>query len=292
MVRGSLRGKARGGTRRGRRESPAAAAAWYEAGEVHRLRGEFAAAENAYRNASRNGREPQPGLALLRLAQARTPVAVAAIRRVARTANDTIDQVQVLPAYVEVMLAAGDFAAAEAACDTLDDIAARLDTEIVTATAAQARGAFEIAAREPYAALGSLRTALEVWQAIDAPYLAAKTRAAIAHACFGLGDEDGATLELDAACATFERLGARPDVIQAEAARRRVRASHATSHGLTRRELEVLRVLATGQTNKQIATALTLAEKTVDRHVSNILAKLCVRSRAAATAYAYRHRLL
>ena len=132
--------------------------------------------------------------------------------------NDTLDQVQVLPAYVEsYWLQATSNGGGRAR--TLDDLAARLDTEIVTATAAQARGAFEIAAREPYAALGSLRTALAVWQAIDAPYLAAKTRTAIAHACYGLGDEDGATHELAAKCPTFERLGARPAVLQAEAAR-------------------------------------------------------------------------
>jgi DNA-binding CsgD family transcriptional regulator len=273
-------------------DRPAAAAACYEAGEVYRLRGEFAAAEDAYRNASRHGREPQPGLAQLRLAQGRTPVAVAAIRRVTGAAMEAPERIDLLPAYVDIMLAAGDIAAAHAACDELDAIAVRLDTEVVTATAAQARGAIEIAEHDAYAALVSLRRALAVWQVIDAPYLAAKTRVSIARACGALGDEDGAALELDAARAVFERLGASPDIAHVETIKQQARASRSAPHGLTPRELQVLQLLATGQTNKQIAGALALSEKTIDRHVSNILAKLCVPSRAAATAYAYRNRLI
>jgi len=270
---------------------PAAAAACYEAGEVHRLRGEFAEAESAYRNASRHGREPQPGLALLRLAQGRTPVAAAAIRRVAGAAVEQVDRVNVLPAYIDIMLATGDLPAAHTAADELDAAAARLDTEAITATAAQARGTIEVAEQDAYAALGSLRRALGIWQALDAPYLAAKTRVSIARACHILGDTDGAGLELDTARAVFERLGASPDITFVETIKEQARARGSRSHGLTRRELQVLQLLATGQTNKQIATRLVLSEKTIDRHVSNILAKLCVPSRAAATAYAYRHQL-
>jgi DNA-binding CsgD family transcriptional regulator len=270
---------------------PAAAAACYEAGEVHRLRGEFAEAESAYRNASRHGREPQPGLALLRLAQGRKPVAAAAIRRVAGAAVEQVDRVNVLPAYIDIMLATGDLPAAHTAADELDAAAARLDTEAITATAAQARGTIEVAEQDAYAALGSLRRALGIWQALDAPYLAAKTRVSIARACHILGDTDGAGLELDTARAVFERLGASPDITFVETIKEQARASGSRSHGLTRRELQVLQLLATGQTNKQIATRLVLSEKTIDRHVSNILAKLCVPSRAAATAYAYRHQL-
>jgi DNA-binding NarL/FixJ family response regulator len=270
----------------------AAAVACYEAGEIHRLRGEFAAAESAYRSASRYGREPQPGLALLRMAQGRIPVAAAAIKRVAGAAMESLERINVLPAYVEIMLAAGDLAAAHLGCDELDAIALRLDAEVLTATAAQARGAIEVAEQDAYAALESLRRALTVWQAIDAPYPAAQTRVSIARACYTLGDEDGAELELDAARAVFERLGASPDVASIETIRQRAHASRSAAHGLTRRELQVLQLLATGQTNKQIANELGLSEKTIDRHVSNILAKLCVPSRAAATAYAYRHQLL
>ena len=270
----------------------AAAIACYEAGEIHRLRGELAAAEDAYRNASRHGREPQPGLARLRLAQGRIPVAVAAIRRMIGGAAGACERMELLPAYVEIMLAAGDLTAARDACDELDALAVRLDTEVVTATAAQARGAIELAERDAYAALTSLRQALSLWQAIDAPYCVATTRVSLALACGALGDEDGAALERDAARALFERLGARPDIELLEKIERQQCTSRAAPHGLTPRELEVLQLLATGRTNKQIAGALTLSEKTIDRHVSNILAKLCVPSRAAATAYAYRNRLL
>ena len=147
------------------------------------------------------------------------------------------------------------------------------------------------AEQDAYAALTSLRRALAVWQAIDAPYLAGRTRVSLALACGALGDEDGAALELDAARALFERLGARPDIQLVDKIRQQ-QASGATAHGLTPRELEVLQLLATGKTNRQIAAALALSEKTIDRHVSNILAKLCVPSRAAATSYAYRNRLL
>ena len=272
-------------------DGSAAAIACYEAGEIHRLRGELAAAEDAYRNASRHGREPQPGLGLLRLAQGRAPVAVAAIRRMTGATAGESERLELLPAYVEIMIAAGDVAAAHEACDELDTIAARLTTEVVTATAAQARGTLELAEHDAYAALTSLRRALAVWQAIDAPYAAGRARVSLALACGALGDEDGAALELDAARALFERLGARPDVEAVEKIRQQ-QASGATAHGLTPRELEVLQLLATGKTNRQIAAALALSEKTIDRHVSNILAKLCVPSRAAATSYAYRNRLL
>jgi len=275
-----------------RAERSAAAIACYEAGEIHRLRGELAAAEDAYRNASRHGREPQPGLARLRLAQGRTPVAVAAIRRMIGGAAGACERIELLPAYAEIMLAAGDLTAAHDACDELDALAVRLDTEVVTATAAQARGAIELAEQDAYGALTSLRQALSLWQTIDAPYCAATTRVSLALACGALGDEDGAALELDAARALFERLGARPDIELLEKIERQQCGSRAAPHGLTPRELEVLQLLATGRTNRQIAGALTLSEKTIDRHVSNILAKLCVPSRAAATAYAYRNRLL
>jgi DNA-binding CsgD family transcriptional regulator len=270
----------------------AAAAAWYEVGEIHRLRGDLSTAEDAYRSASRHGREPQPGLALLRLAQGRTPVAAAAIRRMIRSAVAVPERVELLPAHVEIMLAAGELGAAHEACDELDAIALRLGTEVISATAAQVRGTIELAEQDAYAALASLRRALAVWQAIDAPYAGAKVRVSIALACGTLGDEDGAALELDAARVVFERLGAAPDVLHVETIKQRKCAGLATPHGLTPRELEVLQLLATGRTNRQIAGELTLSQKTIDRHVSNILAKLCVQSRAAATAYAYRNRLL
>ena len=270
----------------------AAAAGFYQAGEVHRLRGEFAAAEDAYRNASQWGWEPQPGLALLRFAQGRTEVAATTIRRVAGATADDLERIKVLPAYVDIMLAVRDVPAARDACEDLEGIAAAFDTEVMSAMAAQARGAVALAEGDAYAALGSLRRAWQAWQEIDAPYLAARTRVSIALACRALGDEDATALELDAAAGVFERLEASPDLAKVDSIRRQARELRYDSCGLTRRQLQVLRLVATGRTNRQIAGELVLSEKTIERHVSNIFAKLSVPSRAAATAYAYRNHLL
>jgi DNA-binding CsgD family transcriptional regulator len=267
----------------------AAAAALYQQAEVHRLKGEFAAAEEAYRGASQLGLDPQPGLALLRLVQGRSDAAATAIRRVASTTVDRLKRMSLLPAYIEIMLAAGDVQDARNACRELEDIARSLDTGVPGAIAAQACGAVDLAEGNAQAALGSLRRAFEVWQRIEAPYAAARVRVLIGLACRALGDEDGAGLEIDAARSIFERLGATPDVARIDALMKRTPSGHA--YGLTPRELQVLRLIATGETNKAIAGKLSLSEKTVDRHVSNIFAKLDVSSRAAATAFAYQHNL-
>jgi DNA-binding CsgD family transcriptional regulator len=267
-----------------------AAAALYQQAEVHRLRGEFAAAEEAYRDASQGGLEPQPGLALLRLAQGRGDAAVAAIRRALSATADPLQRTRLLPAYVEIALAAGDVEAARTACRELEEIAARMDTAVLGALAAHARGALQLAEGDAHAALGSLRRAFEVWQQIEAPYAAARLREMIGLACQSLGDDDGGELELAAARAGFEQLGAAPDLARIESLS--PGAPSKRPHGLTRRELQVLRLIAAGKTNKAIAAELFLSEKTVDRHVSNILTKLDVPSRAAATAYAYEHKLI
>ncbi|HEY8520790.1 MAG TPA: LuxR C-terminal-related transcriptional regulator [Gammaproteobacteria bacterium] len=274
------------------RDPRSTATAFYEMAEILRLRGELREAERAYRDASRYGCEPQPGLALLRLAQGRPRLAAAAIRRVAGMTEAPLERVKVLPAYVEIMIATGDVAEARAACEEIERIAARFDTELVAATAAQARGDIELVDGDACGALVSLRRALDLWQALGAPYLAARARVSMGRACRALGDEDGAALELESARAAFERLAARPDLAHVDALRARPTASRSAARGLTPRELEVLRLVATGLTNRQIAAELALSEKTVDRHVSNIFAKLGVPSRAAATAYAFRHRLL
>jgi DNA-binding CsgD family transcriptional regulator len=195
-----------------------------------------------------------------------------------------------LPAHVEVLLAANDVDDARNACTELEQIAADFETDVLQALAMHARGAVELAAGDARAALGPLRRAFEIWQHIAAPYEAARTRTLLALACRALGDDEAAALELDAARAAFERLGASPDVARVDALARR--AAAARSHVLTAREREVLRLVAGGATNKAIAARLHLSERTVDRHVSNILTKLDVPSRAAATAYAYEHSLL
>ena len=183
-----------------------------------------------------------------------------------------------LPAYVEIMLAAGDVQDARNACRELDEIAQSFDTGVPGAIAAQACGAVDLAEGDAQAALGSLRRAFEVWQRIEAPYAAARVRVLIGLACRALGDEDGAGLEIDAARSVFERLGATPDLARIESLMNGAPSGHA--HRLTPRELQVLRLVAAGGTNKAIASKLSLSEKTIDRHVSNIFAKLDVSSRS------------
>lgn len=268
----------------------AVAAAFYQQAEVHRLRGEFAAADEAYRSASRSGWEPQPGLALLRLAQGRTDAAAAAIRRVVSATTQRLSRTRLLPACVEIMLAAGDIEQARGACLELEEIAKSFDSGVLDAMAAHARGAVELAEGDAQAALGSLRGAWKVWQRVEAPYMAARVRVLVGLACRALGDDEGCRLELEATRAVFEQLGAAPDLARIESLMRGAPPAH--PHRLTSRELQVLHLVAAGKTNKAIATELYLSEKTIDRHVSNIFYKLGVASRSAATAYAYKHKLV
>jgi DNA-binding NarL/FixJ family response regulator len=257
-----------------------AAEAVYREGEVHRLRGEHMAAEQAYRTARRGGREPQPGLALLRLAQGRPQAASAAIRRVLAETADPSGRAGLLPACVEIMLAVGDARAAGEAARELQELGERWTGGILDAMAAHARGAVALAAGNAREALIALRHAEQEWRAVDAPYEAARVSVLLSRACAALGDEDAAALELDAAREVFERLGAAPDLAG---------LAPAESHGLTARELEVLRLVATGKSNREISAELVISEHTVARHVQNIFAKLGVSSRTAATAYAFEH---
>jgi DNA-binding CsgD family transcriptional regulator len=265
-------------------------AAFYRQGEIHRLRGEFRAAEEAYRNASRLGSEPQPGLALLRMAQGRADVAGAAIRRILSAATDPLQRAKLLPAYIEVALVAGDTQEARSASAELDEIAGRYTTDVLRAMAAHARGAVELAEGRTQVALSILREAFELWQQGEAPYETAQVRLLIALACRELADVESADLEFDAARVLFERLGATPDLARLDSLHNR--AKQANRRGLIARELQVLRQIAAGKTNKAIAAELFVSERTIDRHVSNIFTKLGVTSRAAATAYAYNHKLL
>ncbi len=176
------------------------------------------------------------------------------------------------------------------ACAELADIAGSCAAGVLGTVVAQAQGAIELAAGNAREALAPLRRACQEWQEADAPYEAARARLLLGLACRALGDEDGATLELDAARTAFERLGAAPDLVRLDARTRRRTARG--RHGLTPREREVLVELATGRTNRVIAEKLFISEKTVARHVANIFGKLGVSSRAAATAFAYEHHLL
>jgi DNA-binding CsgD family transcriptional regulator len=271
-------------------DQPVAGLAFYRRAEIHRLRGEFVKAEAAYREASLRGHEPQPGLALLRLIQGQLYTAAAAIRRVTDSAPDRTVRSEVLAAHVEIMLMSGDSETARAAADELSTIAAEVETPLLRAVAAQARGAVFLAEGNAPAACAALRDAWTAWQELQAPYEAARVRVLIGLTYRQLGDGDTAALELAAARRVFRQLGAAPDLARVEALARA--ATLKRTGGLSARELQVLRQVAAGKSNRAIAAAFCLSERTVDRHVSNVFAKLGVSSRAAATAYAYLHDLL
>jgi DNA-binding CsgD family transcriptional regulator len=174
---------------------------------------------------------------------------------------------------------------ARKASSELDEVAASSGSAMVAAMATQVRGAVELVDGDAEAALVSLRRAWQLWEEIGAPYQSARTRALIGEACAVLGDHDAAALELEAARAGFERLGAGPDLA-------RLAGVHSETHGLTARELEVLRLVAAGRTNRQIAAELVVSEHTVARHLQNIFGKLGVSSRTAATAFAFERHLV
>ncbi|HET7470381.1 MAG TPA: LuxR C-terminal-related transcriptional regulator, partial [Gemmatimonadales bacterium] len=266
-------------------------AAWYRLAELHRLRGEDEEAEELYRRGSRWGRDPHPGLALLRLAQGKVDVASAAIRPVVAEARNPRMRAADLSACVEIMLAANDAGAARTAADELSRLAEALGAPLLRAMAAQATGAVLLAEREPQAALSQLRQAAAGWRALEAPYQAACTQVLIGLAHRAMGDEDTAAIELETVRHAFAALGATPDVRRVAALSRPVDAP-AQRGSLTAREIEVLRLIATGRTNRAIAERLGISEKTVARHASNIFTKLGLATRAAATAYAFQHDLL
>lgn len=268
----------------------AAGSALYRQGEVHRMRGHFDQAEAAYREAARHGCEPQPGFALLRLVQGRAAASAIAIRRALSETSDPVRRARLLPAAVEIFLAAGSADQARAACVEIEQSSRGRRSELLDALAAHARGALEFSEAKPDAALGALRRAFEAWQQLEVPYEAARVRVLIAMACRILGDEDSAALELNAARGAFSDLHAAPDIARVDALARG--AASGSAHGLTRRELEVLRHVAAGLSNKAIARELALSSRTVDRHLGNIFDKLNVSSRSAATGLAYRERLI
>jgi DNA-binding CsgD family transcriptional regulator len=267
------------------------AAAFYLQGKIHGARGEFARAEDAYRKASHWGMDPQPGLALLRLAKGRVDAASAAVQRALNASTGRLERAGLLPAYIEIMLERDAAADARIASIELDEIARIFNAEILNATAAHARGAVELAEGDVVAALRSLRLAWHIWQQSGAPYPAARVRVHMALACRVLDDQDGFELEQAAARVVFARIGAAPSLAHLDSLSQN-EPGNARMRGLTARELQVLRQVAAGKTNKSIAGELALSERTIDRHVGNIFDKLGVHSRTAAAAYAYQHRLL
>jgi ATP/maltotriose-dependent transcriptional regulator MalT len=269
--------------------NPTAGLALYREAELLRLRGDLDGAETAYRAASRAGWEPLPGLAQLRLAQGSADAAAATIRRATAESVDPLRRAGLLPAFVEIMLAGGEVEEARAAADELEALAQRYSSAMLRAIAAYERGAVELAGGDAAGALEFLRRALDDWRTLEAPYEVARTRVLIGRACRALDDTDACELELEAALADFVRLGAVPDAARVE--QLLGRAPGRDAHGLSPRELEVLRLLAAGKSNREIAGTLVISEHTAARHVQNIFGKLRVSSRAAATAFAFEHGL-
>jgi DNA-binding CsgD family transcriptional regulator len=264
-------------------------AAFYQVAELHRLRGEPAEAEEAYRQASLHGRRPQPGLALLRLLQGDVAGALGAIRVAADEARERRTRPRMLAALVEIALAAGELEAARSAAAGLAVAAEELKAPYLRAVARESAGAVLLADGHAADALPPLREAERLWQELEAPHETARARVLVARACRELGDEAGAQLELDAAAAALQEIGAARDLERVG----RLRREQATDRQvLTARELEVLRLIAAGLTNRSIADRLSISEKTVARHISNLFLKLGLSSRSAATAYAFRHGLV
>ena len=263
------------------------AAAYAEVGDIRRRLGELDQADEAFARAQELCGRPCGGLALLRLAQGRVDAAMTIISGCLHdTGTNRLARASVLPMFVHVAIAAGDLDAAGEALDELDAIAEAFDTAILRATALSTRGRLDLARRDAPAACAALHEAVERWQALDVPYEVATTRTLLGQAQREMGDTAAAAVSFAAAASVFDEIGAQLDA-------RLVYGDGKPTHpdGLTDREVEVLRLLATGLTNNEIAAELYLSAKTVSRHLSNIFTKIGVSSRAAATAYAFEHDL-
>jgi DNA-binding CsgD family transcriptional regulator len=271
------------------KDRPAAGAAFYRVGEIHRLRGEVAQAEAAYARAHEHRRTPQPGLSLLRLAQGRIDAAAASVRGALLDTRAPAARARMLTAAVEILLAAGDLEAARAAAAELREIATVIGAPLLLAASAHGTGAVLLKDDDIPGASASLRQAADAWRHLEMPYEEAHTCLLIAAVCHRRGDEDGRRLELGAAQTLFTQLDAGHCL--ARLTTPSDGAAPQPTGPLSDREAQVLRQLATGKTNREIAKALFISDKTVARHVSNIFDKLGVSSRAAATAWAYQHKL-
>lgn len=271
----------------------AVADAWYEIGEIRRRRGDLSGAEDAYTRAHEVGRDPQPGLALLRLAQGRAEGAMSSIAAaLLGFGGSRLERAPLLAAQVEIALANGDIDLAEKAAAEVVDTAETFDSVGLRAAGYRCKGAVALARGETVTGLAALRLAFSLWQELDAPYETARTRVLVAEAYQALDDDDAAARECAAAKSTFERLGATGDLAALLLGEDRRGDAAPAPCGLTTREVEVLQLVATGQSNREIAGALFISEKTVARHISNIFTKLDVSSRSAATAFAYANGVL
>jgi ATP/maltotriose-dependent transcriptional regulator MalT len=264
------------------------ASAYVQLGEIRRRLGDLAGAEAAFERAQELGEDPQPGLALVRLARGHARAAQSALRAALSAPHYPPTRARLLAAQVEAAIAAGEIDEARAAAEELQAIAGGFDLPAFAATAATAAGPVALALGDAPAAVDALRRAVATWQELRLPYETARARALLGRALLVAGDEDGATRELRGALAAFEGLGAVGDVADVRAA---LEGGRPLPAGLTRREVEVLRLVAAGKTNRDIAVELVISEHTVARHLQNMFAKLGVSSRAAATRFALEHDL-
>jgi DNA-binding CsgD family transcriptional regulator len=264
------------------------AAGQYEIGELRRVRGDDAGAEDAFARAHDLGRDPQPGLALLRLAQGDAAAARASLGAALTAAGQPLARVPLLTALVDVADAIGDPELADTTAQELAGIAATFGTPGIRARAAIATGVTQLLTGEPDQALVSIRDACRRWRELRCRYEVARTQVRLARALDAVGDLEGAVREREQAAAAFEELGARRDLEALDAAG----ASRPAPGGLSDREVEVLRLVADGATNAAIADRLTISERTVERHVSNIFLKLEVSSRTQAARFAFEHGLV
>jgi ATP/maltotriose-dependent transcriptional regulator MalT len=263
--------------------------ALYALAEIQRRRGDLAGAEHSFLRAHELGRDPQPGLSLVRLAQGEPEVAMAALHTAcADRSVSRMRRAGLLAAEVEAALSASNLPVARTAAEDLTSIAEAFDRPAVDAMAANARGAVRLADNDAVGAIPELRTAAAIWTELELPYEAAHAHLLIGRAARAIADEEGARLEMRAARAAFERLGAHRDARQAAAA---MGSRSDRLAGLTAREAEVLGLVAAGKSNREIGQVLAISEYTVARHVQNIFVTLGVSSRSLATVVAVAHQL-
>jgi ATP/maltotriose-dependent transcriptional regulator MalT len=258
-----------------------------EQGDVHRIRGRLDEAEAAYQKAAELGHEPQPGLALVWLARGRTAAAISAINRLLAEAQGPVHRSWMLPAAVEILVSAGLVDQARQHSEELAGIASSFGNPALRAMAKYAAATVHLASGEREAALSNARESSRIWSDVGSPYESARARVLVARALRELGDEDSAATEFAVARRTFAEVGAAPAAHEVDQLLGRTRPG-----GLTEREVEVLRLVAAGRSNHEIADILVLSQKTVERHLSNIFTKLSVPSRTAAAAYAHEHGLM
>jgi len=266
-----------------------AAQAIYETGEIRRRIGNLAGAEECFARAREIGFDPQPGLALLQLERGNADAALKALRLAVTTVRESLlQQARLLAALVDVAIAVPDLETATEAVDRLSALSSGSAAPILEATATTAAGAVSLARGETTASVEDLRRACAMWRDLRLPYEAARARMVYGLALRGSGGEDEAQVELRAAASAFERLGAAPEAAAASAL---LPGTATLPRGLTPREAEVLRLVASGKSNRDIAAALVISEHTVARHLQNMFTKLEVSSRSAATAFAFEHGL-